>query len=103
VKAERINMPSRTVRFSELKNLSPSDRTELMVTLGYQGHSNCLDGIAMERVIQDTVRAVNCHDELVDALKLFVDEYEGDGHDDREQRPEMKAARAALAKAKGTK
>ena len=32
------------------------------------------------------------------ALRLFVAEYEGNGHDDREQRPEMKAARAALAK-----
>ena len=33
---------------------------------------------------------------LAAALKMFVAEYEGNGRDEREDRPEMKAARAAL-------
>ncbi len=41
------------------------------------------------------------HRTLIHALKLFVKQYEGNGHDEREQRPEMQAARAALAKAEG--
>lgn len=30
------------------------------------------------------------------ALRLFVKQYEGNGHDERENRPEMKKARAVL-------
>ena len=45
-------------------------------------------------------RAVNCHNDLVKALELFVAQYEGNGRDERELRPEMLAARAALAKVK---
>lgn len=41
--------------------------------------------------------------ELLSALKMFVAQYEGNGRDDREQRPEMIAARAAIAKAEGLK
>jgi hypothetical protein len=42
-------------------------------------------------------RAVNCHEGLVTALEMFVAQYQGNGHDDRELRPEMAAARKALA------
>lgn len=38
---------------------------------------------------------------LLEALEAFVKQYEGNGHDEREQRPEMILARAALAKATG--
>jgi hypothetical protein len=39
--------------------------------------------------------------DLLAALRLFVAQYEGNGHDEREQRPEMKAARKAINKAEG--
>jgi hypothetical protein len=34
---------------------------------------------------------------MYDALGLFIAQYQGDGKDDRERRPEMIAARAAIA------
>ena len=37
--------------------------------------------------------------DTLQALKMFVAEYEGNGHDSRELRPEMIAARAAITKA----
>ena len=43
------------------------------------------------------VKAVNCHDKLAEALKMFVAQYEGDGRDERELRPEMEKARKALS------
>ena len=39
--------------------------------------------------------------DLLQALLLFVEQYQGNGFDERELRPEMKAARAAIAKAQG--
>lgn len=54
---------------------------------GEEGHANA--------------RLIAAAPELLAALKLFVAQYQGDGHDDRELRPEMAAARAAIAKATG--
>jgi len=50
----------------------------------------------------EQARLIAAAPELLEALKMFVAEYEGNGHDERELRPEMKAARAAIAKATGT-
>jgi hypothetical protein len=46
-------------------------------------------------------RAVNCHDKLVAALELFMEQYHIPGDRDRANRPEIKAAIEALAEARG--
>jgi hypothetical protein len=58
-----------------------------------------------EAVANDIARDLNCHDDLVAALKLLLDKHvalisSGDcGNWNAESTPEVKAARAALAKA----
>lgn len=46
-------------------------------------------------------RLIAAAPDLLAALEMFVDQYQGSGQDERELRPEMIAARAAIAKAKG--
>jgi hypothetical protein len=43
----------------------------------------------------------NSRQDLRVALEMFVREYQGNGQDEREARPEMRAARKALAAALG--
>ena len=54
-----------------------------------------------ERELTANVNLIAAAPDLLEALKMFVREYEGTGSDDRETRPEMIAARAAIAEATG--
>jgi len=63
------------------------------VVVGEHTGIDCLTEANAERIVQ----CCDSHDALLAALREFVRQYEGNGHDERELRPEMKLARAALA------
>ena len=67
------------------------------VHIGYASIAGCVRA----REAEANARLMTAAPMLLSALAAFVREYQGNGHDDREKRPEMILARAAIKKAFG--
>src|ERR1700690_2981961 len=85
----------------------PAEWNTIDLETGKREPDNALCGETIAVVYEDTekfgewtpnARLIAAAPELLDALIMFVAQYEGNGKDSREERPEMIAARAAIAK-----
>ena len=61
---------NRTLLATELRIVSRDDKGRLEITIGYTGESTVANAIPLDhQVIPATVRAVNCHEDLLAACK----------------------------------